>query len=554
MRVRDGGRWAVLAAVGAAGLVACSGNKPAAAVHKIRVRQAPAPPAQQVLHRQLSMSPRTLDPSLAEGQPSQHALQDLFEGLTTLSEAGRAVPGVAKSWTIGDGGKTYVFHLRRTARWSNGKPVTAADFVFAWRREVNPMTGAEYAQALKPIVNAAAVMSGKLPPKKLGVVAKGPKTLVVHLNAPTPYFLQLLTNNYMYPLYPPVVKKWGDAWTRPQHIVSDGPFMLTAWVVNGHLTFTRNPHYWDVRNVRLRKVVYYPINNPGSALQQYLAGDIDWTASPDAFPRSEKGWVAKHLPDQLHVSPYFGNAYLGYMVTKKPFDNRDLRLALSMALDRKVLAKDVMRGLAEPAYSLIPPLHGYKQQVPAWAHWPKAKRLAKARELYRKAGYSRRHPLKMRVLYMTEGPGVRHFMEALQTMWHRALGADITLYNEQWKVYLQDVQYGHAKLFWSAWIGDYPDPYTFMQLFNQGFAMNYGHFDNAKYNRLIDAADHEADNAKRYRIFEKAEHVLNQRMPYIPLYYYASYRVVKPYVAGWKPNIMDRHLSKYMVILKHHEK
>lgn len=520
-------------------------------MHRIDVRQVPAPPAEQVLHRQLALSPRTLDPTLAEGSPAQRVLGDLFEGLTTLSAAGRVVPGVAKSWQIGDGGRRYVFHLREDARWSNGKPVTAQDFVYAWRREVDPKTGAEYAQALNPIVNADAVMAGKLPPSKLGVAAPDAHTLVVELKAPTPYFLPELADNYLYPLYPPAVEKWGDAWTRPGHIVSDGAFMLTDWVVNGHLTLSRNPHYWDAAHVRLRKVIYYPISNPGSALAQYLAGDIDWTASPGGFPLSEAGWIKKHVGGQLVVAPYFGNAYLAYMVTRKPFDNRDLRLALSMAVDRKVIAKYVLKGLAEPAYSLVPPLPGYRQQVPAWAHWSRAQRIAEARRLYRKAGYSKQNPLRVRLLYMTEGPGVRHFMEALQTMWQQALGAHVTLYNEQWKVFLQDVQYGHALLFWSAWIGDYPDPYTFMQLFYKNFTMNYGHFDDPKYDKLIDAAARQADDAERYRIFEQASRIVNRQMPYIPLYYYASYRLIKPYVAGWKTNVMDRHLSQYLYILRH---
>lgn len=157
----------------------------------------------------------------------------------------------------------------------------------------------------------------------------------------------------------------------------------------------------------------------------------------------------------------------------------------------------------------------------------------------------------MRVLYPSGGKAIRHLMEAAQEMWHHALGADITLYNQQWKVFLQNVQYGHARLFWSAWIGDYADPYTFMQLFLKGFAMNYGHFDDPAYNALIARAGRQTNNKKRYEIFEKAARIINKKMPYIPIYYYVSYRLIKPYVAGWKPNVMDRHLSQYMYILKH---
>ena len=362
----------------AAGLSACSHHHPRAHARHIKTSRQPASEKHQVLYRQVSASPRTLDPSLAEGVPAQRLLEDLFEGLTTLAPNGTVVPGVAKSWTVSKNGKVYTFHLRKSARWSNGKPVTAQDFVFAWRREVNPKTGAEYAQALNPIKNATAVMNGKLPPSGLGVAAPGAHTFVVHLNAPTPYFLQLLTNNYMYPLYPPAVKRWGVSWTRPGHIVSNGAFMLTAWVVNGHLTLKRNPHYWDVSKVRLRKVVYYPISEPDSGLSQYLAGNLYWTASGYAFPITEKDWVEKHLGNQLKIATYFGNAYLAYMVTKAPFNSRDLRMALSMSLDRKILAKYVMNGLAKPAYSLMPPLRGYKQQLPVWAHWSRAKRDAEA--------------------------------------------------------------------------------------------------------------------------------------------------------------------------------
>jgi len=533
-------------------LTACAppASSPGVKMQRFTVSDRPAPAAEQILRRQISDSPRTLDPSLSEGVPSQNVLEDLFEGLTTITEDGRVTPGVAKSWNISNGGKTYLFHLRPDARWSNGAPVTAADFVYAWRREVNPNTGTEYAEALDPIVHARGIVSGKMPPDRLGVRALGPHTLQVELNYPTPYFLALLSNTYLYPLYPPAIKKWGGAWTLPEHMVSNGAFYLKQWVINGHLTLAKNPYYWDAKTVRLRQVIVYSISDPASALSQYLAGGLDWLNTP-AFPTSDTSWVRRRLGKQVVVVPYYGNAYLGMLVHEPPFNNRDLRLAMSMALDRRVLTKDVMRGLAVPAYTLVPPLPGYRQPVPAWARWSRARRLAAARRLYHLAGYSTSHPLRVKLVYPTGGPSQRQFMEALAIMWKQNLGADVTLWNEQWKVFLQNIQYKHAKLFWSAWIGDYPDPFTFMQLFQKGFAMNYGDYDNPAYQRLVAAAQREPDNAKRYRLFTQAGRVLDATMPYIPMYFYVSTHLVKPYVGGWKSNIMDRHLSRYMYILAH---
>lgn len=536
----------------AALLAACSSrqNSLQQKVHGYRVSDQPAPPAQQVFRRRIVMSPRTLDPSLATGIPAYNVIQDLFEGLVTLSADGKLEPGVASSWKVSNDGLTYTFHLRPDARWSNGQPVTAGDFVYAWRREVDPKTAAEYAQSLACIVNGQAIIDGKLPPSALGVRALDPHTLQVQLAHRTPYFLIMLYNDYYMPLYQPAIAKWGDAWTRPGHLVSDGPFKLVQWVINGHLTLKKNPYYWDAAQVRLREEIDYPINAASSALDRYLADDLDFVDEP-AFPPSDADWLRKTLGSQVQISPYYATGFLGMLVHKKPFDNRDLRLALTMVLNRKVLDGKLMHDLALPAYSLFPPLPGYVQHPPAWASWPMSKRLAVARALYRKAGYSKRHPLKVKLLYATQGVETRNYMEAVVTMWNQALGSDIVLWNEQWKVMLQDIQYKNARLYWSAWVGDYPAPYTFAQQFVQGFAMNYGGYDNPAYQALVQRALAEPDQAKRYALYGQAEEILNQDAPFIPLYFYKARELVKPYVAGIEPNVMALHLARYIWIRKH---
>jgi ABC-type oligopeptide transport system, periplasmic component len=467
-----------------------------------------------------------------------------------LKPDGRIAPGVARSWDISNDGRTYVFHLRDDARWSNGEPVTAQDFVYAWRREVDPATAAQYAEQLSFIHNAGPIIDGKLPTDQLGVQALDAHTLKVELDTPTPYFLPLLAMAYMYPLYPPAIQRWGGAWTQPGHMVSDGAFMLHRWIINGHLTLLRNPHYWDVAAVELREVRIYPISDASAVLSRYLADNLDFAASP-AFPASDADWLRKRLGKQVVIAPYYGNAYLGLRVTQPPFDNRDLRLALSMALDRHILADKIGRGLDKPAWSLMPPLPGYTQNVPDWAHWPRARRLAEARRLYGAAGYSKAHPLKVDLWYPTAGVGARQFMEAVATMWRENLGAKIGLRAEQFKVLLQDLQYGKGKLFWSAWIGDYPDPYTFMQLFRTGFAMNYGKFDDPQYDDLLQQASMQQDLGQRYALFHQAEGILNREMPYIPLYFYTSQNLVKPWVQGWQPNLFDYHPSRWISILAH---
>ncbi len=528
----------------------CAPRQPAGEIHHYTVGTTLAPPAQQVFVRSLQSSPRTLDPSLATDVPGYNVLVDLFQGLTQFNAEGQVVPGVATHWTTSRNGLRWTFYLRPDARWSNGAPVTAQDFVYSWQREVNPDTAAQYAESLSMIVNANAIINATLPPSALGVHALGAHELVVDLVEPTPYLPAALANEYFDPLYPPAIRQWGLAWTRPPHLISNGAFYLASEVVNGRLVLRRNPYFWNVRAVHLREEIDYPLSNAASKLDRYLADDLDFADDP-AFPPTDVDWLRHALGTQVHIAPYYGTAYLGMLVHEKPFDNRDLRLALSMALERKVLNDKLARGLFISAYSLMPPLPGYTQQVPDWAHWPRARRLAEARRLYAAAGYGPGHELRVKLLYDTQGSAARQYMEALTLMWKENLGADVRLWNEQWKVMLQDIQYKNAKLYWSAWIGNYLDPNTFMHQFQVGYAMNYGDFSYAPFQKLLQAAQSSNDNAQRYQYFEQAERVLGTQMPYIPLYFYTSDNLVKPYVTGWHTNLLDVHPAQYIAILQH---
>ncbi len=503
------------------------------------------------MNRHLEGDPRSLDPSLVTDVVGQHVIDDLFEGLVTVGEDGRTVPGVARTWETSADGKTWTFHLRSDARWSNGAPVTADDFVYAWRREVDSATGSEYAQGLAPIENAVDIGAGKLPPNKLGVESVGPYTLVVHLHNPTAYLLALLNNAFLDPLYEPAIKQWGESWTQPGHMVSNGAFQLSDRVINGHIGLTKNPHYWGAAKVRLSRVNYLIVADNNSTTDQYLAGNIDFT---ERFNKTEKERLQQTLGDQLVTAPIFATAMFGFNLAKPPFaDNPKLRLALNMAIDREILDTYVQHGVGVPAYNIMPPLDGYEPAVPDWAHLPDDTRHALARKLYHEAGYSDSHPLETVLTYDSGGPEDRRFMEALSAMWLMNLGAKVQIYNLEWKVFLQARQLRQPALFWDAWSGDFPDPFTFMQLYQTGFGLNDTGYTNPEVDALIDKATNTIDNAARMEMFHKAEAILNEDAPVVPVYYFVSTHLIKPFVKGWKSNTIDRNLSQYMYILAHQE-
>ena len=507
--LRDSLRLAVLFAL-PLGLIAC-GNQEHPSVSARAIHVASDLASEQILNRHLQADPRTLDPSLVTDVVSQRVLDDLFEGLVTLREDGRTVPGVALTWDTSADGKTWTFHLRNDARWSNGQPLTADDFVYAWRRQVDPATGSEYAQALAPIENAMDAAAGKMAPARLGVESAGPSTLVVHLHAPTPYLLALLTNAYLDPIYEPGVKQWGDGWTQPGHMVSNGAYLLSGRVINGHITLNKNPYYWDEKQVRVMQVNYYPISDVNDATDQYLAGNLDFT---DLVSSSDKNRLQRTLGSQVVFAPYFGTAMFGYNLAKPPFaGNPKLRLALNIALDRDILVKYVQRDIGIPAYNIMPPLDGYDPAVPDWAQLSPDARHALARKLYQEAGYSESHPLEVVLTYPSGGAEVRRFMEALSAMWQMNLGAKVQIYNVEWKVFLQDVQLKQPVFYWAAWIGDFPDPFTFMQLFQTGFGMNYGDYHNPRFDALVDQASSTNDGATRFKLFHEADAILNEDAP-----------------------------------------
>jgi len=503
--------------------------------------------ADQTVTRSLRDMPRTLDPSLLTDVYAQYLTDDLFEGLTTLGADGSPAPGVASSWETSEDGKHWVFHLRHEARWSNGDAVTAADFLYAWHRTLDPKTGSEYAQALAPILGAFEIATGKASQDALGVSAPDPYTIRIELVAPTPYLLALLSDSFMQPEHRATIERHGDDWTRPENIVSNGPFVLRELIIGDRITLDKNERYWDASSVHPTRVVYYPLDQV-TQVSRYLAGDIQFA---DDFPSDQFRYLKALLGTQVQTAPLLAIDQLAFSLLQPPFAaNRNLRLALSMAVDRDVLANKVRQGAEFPAYTLVPPLPGYTQALPEWASWSEERRHAEARRLYAAAGYSREHPLHVQLDYDTNESS-RDLYDAMAAMWRMNLGAEIEPYNEEFRVLLQDLRLHKSLLFDEDWVGDYPDPYTFLQLYQTGFDENFSGTSDPQFDALLKAATGESDVAHRYADFTRAEARLNEDANYIPYAYRAGRHLIKPYLAGWRLNVLNRIPSRYLYVLEH---
>lgn len=505
--------------------------------------------ARQVLRRGNGAEPQSLDPHKSEGVPESNLQRDLFEGLVNDDADQGVVPGAARAWEVSADGTVYIFHMREDGRWSNGDPVTARDFEYGLRRSVDPATLSNYSIMLRPILNAEEVIAGELPPEALGVRAIDDLTLEIRLEAPTPYFLGVLSHSSAYPVHRPSVERYGTRWARPGRLVSNGAYRLKDWVMQSHIIMERNPYYWDNANTTIDEVWFYPIENQSTELQRYRADALDLTYD---LPFRQLGWIRENLPDELVISEYLGVYYFGLNTTQPPFkDNVELRRALNLAVDREILTQQVTTAGEIPAYGYVPAAANYEQVVPEWAHWTQEERVAEARRLYEAAGYSRDNPLKVQILYNTH-ENHRTISVAIASMWKEALGVEVELVNQEWKVYLETRRTKQTtQVFRAGWIGDYNDAYNFLEILHSQSGLNDPGWNNPDYDALLEAAANEIDLERRAELMHQAEQLVLQEVPVIPVYFYVTKRLVKPWVGNYRPHVQDFILTKDLKILKH---
>jgi oligopeptide transport system substrate-binding protein len=495
-----------------------------------------APDAATVLRRGNGPEPDSLDPQLARSVSAATILRDVYEGLATLDRDGVPGPGVAERWQVSADGRVYTFSLRRTARWSNGEPVTAADFVAAWRRLVDPATGSQYADVLKPVTGAAAIVRGAARPDTLGVAATDPHTLAVTLLAPTPYFPALVAHWSTFPTY------HGVAPAAPGATISNGAYALTEWVVGSHVAARRNANYWNDAATRVDAVRYLHVADANDEYARYRAGALDATYTLPQQPLARL--VAAHGAE-IHRGPQLGVYYYGFNLARPPLGNAPgLRQALAMSVDRERLVASVT-GLGElPAYSWVPPgVAGYGTQRFAWADEPAAARLAEARRLYAAAGYSSARPLRLELRFASSGTHERIAI-AVAAMWREALGVETRLVGEEFKSLLQTINRGETEVFQSSWIGDYNDAWTFAEVLGGDFGINLPHYRSTAYDAALARAERAAGPGERRAALEAAERQLLADAPLVPLYFYVNKHLVAPRVRGWYDNVMNIVYSK----------
>ena len=505
-----------------------------------------AAPHAAILTRGGGPDPDSLDPQKARGFEAQSILRDLCEGLTTLDRKAAVAPGVASTWGVSTDGRVYVFKLRREARWSNGDPVVAADFVAGLRRLVDPATASGYAQYIDVIANAGDIVAGRKPPQALGVAAPDDATVVITLATPAPYLPTLLSHPSACPVHRPTLAAHPEGFARPGVMVCNGAFVLKEWVPGSYILAGRNRYYWNDAATRLDAVRYLLIPDENAELTRYRGGELQVTF---VVPRGQFDWIKANLADQLHVSPQLTTYYYGFNLRRAPFrDKPRLRRALSLVIDRELLAQRVLRVGELPAWGWVPPgVDNYSAQSFDYRGEPMAARVAEAQRLYREAGYSRERPLTFELRY-NSGEVHTKLAVAIASMWREALGADVRLTQVEFKSLLQDIDRGDVEMFRSSWVGDYNDAYTFAQYLKSDFGVNLPHYASAAYDALLRRAAAEADGARRRALLEEAERVALRDHPLIPLYFYVNKHLVKPEVQGWYDNVMNVVYSKDLAL------
>jgi oligopeptide transport system substrate-binding protein len=502
--------------------------------------------ATATLRRGLGGEPGTLDPGAAADSFSLEVLGDLFEGLTTEAADGTVVPGVAASWTADPTGTKYEFYLRHDARWSNGVPVRAQDFVNAWRRVVDPKQASPVADNLRIILGAQDIIAGRAIPSSLGVSAPRDDLLEVVLAMPVPYFPQLLTHYSTFPVFSESAAKSHD----PKTWVSNGAYVLSSWTPGGTLQLLKNPMYWDRDHVAITNVVYVPVPDENAEWLRYRAGELDLTQS---VPAAALASIREESSSELHLAPFLGTMYYAFNLRAAPFKNNvDLRKALSMAIDRRAILATILPFGQKPAYGFVPNgTWNYQAQSWDWTDTPDATRIAEAQRLYAKAGYSRQAPLHLKLLF-NSSPSIKQIAIATVAMWKETLGVETELIDEEYRVFLDSrkdpSRWDVVRL---AWVADYNDAGSFLDTFRSGSANDDSGYDNPQFNALIDKAERTADTQTRREILESAERTMLADYPVIPIYFYSSKRLFKPYIQGELPNPLNRLYSKHLKIEAH---
>ena len=498
----------------------------------------------RTLRRGLPGEPRTLDPQLAEDTFSFPVLRDLYEGLTAEDRNGQIVPGAAESWTIDKTGTVYTFLLRPKAKWSDGDPTVATEFVQGLRRAVDPQTASGSSALLAIIKGAGDIIAGRKKVTDLGVTAIGESTVRIELEHPAPFVLQILSEPIAAPAHNHANADPRTAGSEDKTKVSNGAYTLVSRIPGSFIELVRNPNYWNASNVVIDRVRYINAESEATEIREYVAGQVDMTSS---IPAPDLDRMTQEYSAEIQTAPILGTLYLALDVTEPPLrDNRDLRQALSMAVDRDLISEHVTLGVT-PAYTFVAKgITGYDPPAYQWSKWPRERQLAYARALFAHSGYSEQHPLHL-TLYFNSGESIQRIMIAIAASWKQNLGVVTDLVSDEFRVFLAGRK-DHSR--WDVarlgWYGDYNDPASFLEVFSRNNIQNDPGYMSPEFNNLIDAARIEPNPDRRILLLQKSEAVLLNDYPIIPVYFYSARRLVKPYLGGAEITPLNHTLSKHL--------
>ncbi|MBY6277149.1 peptide ABC transporter substrate-binding protein [Symbiobacterium thermophilum] len=523
---------------------------------------------EMVIRMNIGTNPPSLDPRVTTGLPEAHVEIALFEGLMRLDEKGNAIPGAAARYEVNDDATVFTFYLRDGLKWSNGDPLTAEDFVWTWKSVLDPLLASEYAYQLYYIKGAEEMNTFTSDPKwenasdeeikaeferlaqNFGAVALDDKTLRVTLEAPTPYFLSLTAFHVYYPVHRASVEANPEAWFRnPDTLVGNGPFRLVSWTDKDKVIVEKNPNYWGANEVKLDKIEFYLIEEESTATTMFENGELDIIES--GVNTAELDRLKEQYPNELKILPDLGIYYYLFNVEKEPLNDKRVRQALALAIDRNAIVTQITKGGQVPAYALVPEgipegngdfrLNGgdfFQEDV------------EKARQLLAEAGYPNGQGFPTLTILYNTSEGHQRIAEAIQEMWKNNLGINVQLTNQEWGVYLDSRSTGDYEIARAGWIGDYIDPMTFIDMFVTGGGNNDTNWGNAQYDALVNTAKKSADAAERYKAMHEAEAILMDEMPIMPIYFYTRVIMVSEDVEGWSMpltsplNLRDASIKK----------
>ena len=501
---------------------------------------------EQILFIGNGTEPEGLDPHIVTGVTEHNIISALFEGLVSEDPIDlHPVPGMAQNWEVFEEGKRYIFYLREDALWSNGDAVTAQDFVYSYERILSPALAAEYAYMLYAIKNARAFNTGEFTDfSRVGAKALDDKKLEIILESPIPYFLELQSHYSWWPVHPSTIEKFGGMtergtkWTRPENIVSNGPFTLTDWMINQKISVKKNPRYWDAEKVTLNGINFLPIDSRDTEERAFRVGYIHLTQT---IPLHRVDYYRNERSDSSRFDTYLGTYCYLFNVNSPPLNDIRVRKALSLSLNREEITQYVTRAGQQSAYHFTPPdTGGYNAKARIMYD------SEKARDLLAEAGYPGGEGFpELELLYNTS-ESHRTLAEAIQQMWKQTLNIEIKLLNQEWKVFLNSMQSKNYQIGRFGWIGDYNDPNTFLDMWVTDGGNNRTGWSNPEYDKLISLASKTLAKEKRFKHFQDAEAILLEELPVMPIYFYVRSLLIQPSVRGWHPNILDHHPYKYV--------